>query len=146
MKKVTAYRNFQWCREILGGILLIRRGEIACTSGSMRIDLMNKGGTSPNKDASPLTGTHLVLLGCKRDKPSNRHIEIQRVEPPGIEAEFTIYTDLIADFGATHSVFGPGIHVWYINVVHSPRRRLPVDFQRDFLIAWQTFGLEGQPL
>ncbi|CEO59634.1 hypothetical protein PMG11_04302 [Penicillium brasilianum] len=127
MQTITGHRNAQWCRELLGGILLIRRGEIACTSGSMRIDPMNKGRTCPNQDASSLN-------------------EIQRVEPPGIETEFTIYTDLIADLGATHGVFGLGIHVWYINVIHSPYRRLPVDFQRDFLIAWQTFNLDGQPL
>jgi hypothetical protein len=49
MKKVTACRNFQWCGEILGGILLIRRGEIACTSGSMRINLINEGGMFRSK-------------------------------------------------------------------------------------------------
>lgn len=89
---------------------------------------------------------HLVLLGCKRNKPSNRHIEIQRVELLGIQAGFAIDTDLIADLGATHSVFSPGIHVWYINMVYNPRRTSLVDFQRDFLIAWRTFDLEGQPL
>lgn len=83
---------------------------------------------------------------CRRNKPSNRKKEIHRFESPGIRAGFTIDTDLSTDFGVTHSVFSPGIQVWYINVVHNPRFTMPVDFQRDFLITWQSFDLEGQPL
>lgn len=52
----------------------------------------------------------------------------------------------VIDSGATHSVFSQGIHVWYINVVHNPRCRLPVEIQREFLILWRTFNLKGQPL
>jgi hypothetical protein len=68
MKKVTANGTSQWCREILGGMLLIRRGEIACTLGSARRDLMNSAGAPPHKDVSPLTGMHLVLLDSKGKK------------------------------------------------------------------------------
>lgn len=84
--------------------------------------------------------------GCKRNKPSNRNVEMHQVESPAIRAGFTIDTDSSANLGATHSVFSPGIQVWYINVVHTPRRTLPVDFKRDFFIGWQSFDLEGQPL